>query len=159
MAFYQFTRQQRIQALPEDLWRFIATPSNLSKITPASMGFEILSPNLPDLMYEGMIIHYRVRPLPFYTTEWVTEITHIKPGEYFVDEQRVGPYKMWHHQHLLQADADGVQMTDIVSYQLPLGAIGTLGNHLLVKHRLKQIFDFREKALAQCFAQPYALIT
>ncbi|WP_430813610.1 SRPBCC family protein [Carboxylicivirga sp. RSCT41] len=153
MAFYQFQRRQLIQASLEDVWTFIATPSNLNKITPPSMGFDILTPDLPSLMYEGMIIHYRVKPLPFYNTEWVTEITHIRHGEYFVDEQRVGPYKLWHHMHRLQETTSGVEMTDIVSYQLPMGVLGRLGNQLLVRNRLNQIFEYREKAIIKYFAE------
>ncbi|MCU4154477.1 SRPBCC family protein [Carboxylicivirga sp. A043] len=153
MAFYQFTCRQYIDASLEEVWDFIATPSNLNRITPQSMGFEILTSDLPSQMYEGMIIHYRVRPLPFYTTEWVTEITHIKHGDYFVDEQRVGPYKMWHHQHRLQPSGSGVEMFDIVSYQLPMGLLGRLGNYLVVTNRLKQIFDYRKKAIDEYFVR------
>jgi ligand-binding SRPBCC domain-containing protein len=153
MAFYQFQRSQFIQSSLHDVWNFIATPGNLNKITPPSMSFDILTPNLPSQMYEGMIIHYRVKPLPFYYTEWVTEITKIKHGEYFVDEQRIGPYKFWHHEHRLQQSHQGVKMTDIVSYQLPLGILGQLGNQVIIKSRLKDIFEYREKAISDFFAK------
>ncbi|MCG8579630.1 MAG: SRPBCC family protein [Bacteroidales bacterium] len=153
MAFYQYQRRQFIESSLQDVWNFIATPTNLSKITPPSMGFDILTPDLPSQMYEGMIIHYRVKPLPFYHTEWITEITHIKHGEYFVDEQRVGPYRMWHHLHRLTESSQGVEMIDTVSYQLPFGLIGRLGNQLIVKDRLKQIFEYREKAITEYFAE------
>lgn len=159
MPFYQFQRRQLIESSLEDVWNFIATPTNLCKITPPSMGFDILTPYLPSRMYEGMIIRYHVRPLPLYKTEWVTEITHIKHGEYFVDEQRVGPYKLWHHLHRITECNQGVEMIDIVSYQLPLGLIGQLGNQLFVKNRLKQIFEYREKAITEYFSESDKLQT
>jgi len=157
MAYYQFTKHQLIEASLQDVWNFIATPLNLNKITPPSMGFEILTPHLPSKMYEGLMIQYRVKPLPFYTTEWVTEITHIKHGEYFVDEQRVGPYKIWHHEHRLRPAPQGVEMIDTISYQLPLNVLGKLGNHLIVKKRLNEIFEYRKKAITEYFAQTHQL--
>lgn len=149
MAFYQFKRQQFIDSTMEQVWNFIASPINLKKITPASMGFDILTDDLPLTIYEGMIIHYRVKPFPFWTTHWISEISYIEPGEYFVDEQRVGPYDMWHHEHRISEHDNGVLMTDIVSYQPPLGGIGRLANALFIRHRLNEIFDFREQALRE----------
>ena len=101
MGFYQFKRQQEINQPIEKLWNFISSPKNLKKITPDYMGFDVTSENLPDKMYEGMIISYKVSPVLGIKTNWVTEITHVEEGKYFVDEQRVGPYKIWHHQHFL----------------------------------------------------------
>ncbi|WP_439182384.1 SRPBCC family protein [Carboxylicivirga taeanensis] len=154
MAFYQFKRQQIIPASRQDVWDFIASPVNLKKITPPSMGFDILNPDLPDKMYEGMIIHYQVKPMKFYATRWVTEITHIQPGHYFVDEQRMGPYRMWHHQHWVTEHEQGALMTDIISYQPPLGWIGQLANAVLIKGRLQDIFNFREKAIREQWPSP-----
>lgn len=154
MAFYQFTRQQYIISDLQSVWNFIATPANLKKITPKSMGFDIVSKNMPERMYEGMIIEYMVKPFPFYRTQWVTEITHIKEGEFFVDEQRIGPYRMWHHEHWLIQDSKGILMTDIVSYSPPLGVLGRIANAWLIHRRLERIFDYRERVLANYFSQP-----
>lgn len=151
MAYFQFRREQILPSSTEEIWAFITNPGNLKRITPDSMGFDITSESLPEMMYEGMIIAYRVAPLLGIPTTWVTEITHIKKNHYFVDEQRVGPYKMWHHEHLLEASKDGVKMTDIVSYQPPLGFLGSIANHLIIRRKLYQIFDHREAVLKSLF--------
>lgn len=101
MAFYQFQREQFINTSIEELWDFISSPQNLKKITPENMGFDLRTPNLPDKIYEGMIISYRISPFWSIPTKWVTEITHMRDKSYFVDEQRVGPYSIWHHQHII----------------------------------------------------------
>jgi len=150
MGFYQFRRQQFFHQPKEVLWDFISNPKNLQKITPEYMGFDITS-EVPDEMYEGMIISYKVSPILRIKTTWVTEITHVKEGEYFVDEQRIGPYKLWHHQHFLDSKKDGTMMSDIVSYQPPLGILGSLANKLIIKHKLEEIFDFRLHALNGLF--------
>jgi ligand-binding SRPBCC domain-containing protein len=105
MAFYQFKREQFIQADLATVWDFISSPANLKKITPPYMGFDITSGDLPEKMYQGMIISYKVSPFWGIKTDWVTEITHIKELEYFVDEQRMGPYALWHHQHMAHSSA------------------------------------------------------
>ncbi|WP_167619807.1 SRPBCC family protein [Maribellus sediminis] len=153
MGFYQVIRTQKIPADLDMVWDFISAPENLKKITPASMGFEITSGGNNQKMYEGMIISYRVRPILNINTTWVTEITHIKPQTYFVDEQRVGPYKMWHHEHKIEQIAGGVLMTDIVSYQPPLGWIGSLANTLIIRQKLQAIFDYRTLALEEIFGK------
>ena len=117
------------------------------------MGFEITSANAEVEMYEGMIISYRVRPLLKIETLWVTEITHVVPKSYFVDEQRIGPYKMWHHEHRLEEINGGVLMTDIISYQPPLGFLGKIANALIIQNKLKKIFDFRTQALEEIFGK------
>lgn len=151
MALYQFKRTQTIQANLEDVWEFISNPANLRRITPEYMGFEIISKGLPQKMHAGMIIQYRVSPLLGISTNWVTEITQIDEGHYFVDEQRVGPYKLWHHQHFLEETDGGVRMTDIVSYQPPFGWLGRLANWLIIRSRLDQIFEYRREKLNQIF--------
>lgn len=147
MAFYQFQREQFIKASIEEIWDFISSPQNLKKITPKKMGFDIRTQNLPDKVYEGMIISYTVRPLFGIPTRWVTEITHVRDKSYFVDEQRVGPYRLWHHRHIILPQKNGVLMKDIVSYQPPFGLIGRIANALVIRKTLNEIFDFREKAL------------
>lgn len=119
MAFYQINQTQKIPASIDEVWDFISSPGNLREITPPSMGFIITSNNASEKMYAGMIITYKVIPLAGIKINWVTEITQVKDKEFFVDEQRMGPYKMWHHQHKIEAIEGGVLMTDIVSYNLP----------------------------------------
>jgi ligand-binding SRPBCC domain-containing protein len=151
MGFYQFKKTQEINASLEEVWKFISDPANLKKITPDYMGFDIISNDVPSEMYAGMIISYKVSPLFGIKTTWVTEITHLKENSYFVDEQRVGPYKIWHHQHMIQPMEKGTLMTDIVSYQPPLGLLGSVANILIIKGKLNEIFDYRTKALDEIF--------
>lgn len=151
MGVYQFKREQQFNQSTEELWNFICDPKNLKRITPAYMGFDITSKTVPDTMYPGLIISYRVSPLLGIKTKWVTEISQVDQGRYFVDEQRIGPYKLWHHQHHLIPNENGTLMVDIVTYSPPLGFLGGLANVLFIKKRLNQIFEFRRIALDQIF--------
>lgn len=153
MAFYQFYRAQVINASREEVWNFISSPANLKRITPEYMGFDIISPRTTDRMYEGMIISYIVSPFPGLKTKWVTEITHIRENEYFVDEQRIGPYSLWHHQHILEMIDEVLVMKDIVTYQPPFGLLGVLANKLFIRNKLEDIFDYRERAIDNYFGQ------
>lgn len=153
MPFYQLRTEQLIKTGIDTLWDFISSPENLKKITPEYMGFDITSDNLSGKMYEGMIISYKVSPFFGIKTTWVTEITHIREKEYFVDEQRVGPYKFWHHQHLLSEMEGGMMMQDIVSYSIPYGIIGSLINKWMIRKKLNQIFNYRRLALEKIFGQ------
>ncbi|RYD70844.1 MAG: hypothetical protein EOP53_24680, partial [Sphingobacteriales bacterium] len=139
MAFYQLIRTQKIPISQEVLWDFIASPANLKEITPEHMRFLVTSNSGDAKMYAGMIITYKVSPLLGIKLNWVTEITHVKYMEYFVDEQRLGPYKMWHHQHKIEVINGGVLMTDIVTYIPPFGIVGAIANALIIKNKLKQI--------------------
>ncbi|MEQ9289650.1 MAG: SRPBCC family protein [Cyclobacteriaceae bacterium] len=151
MGVYQFKRQQVFNQPIDKLWDFVSNPGNLKKITPDYMGFDITSGDLPQEMYEGMIISYKVSPFLGIKTTWVTEITHVKVREYFVDEQRVGPYKLWHHQHFLESTEDGTVMSDIVTYQPPYGWLGSVANEILIKRKLGEIFDYRLEKLNELF--------
>ncbi len=151
MGFYQFNAKQQISANLEDVWSFISSPANLKKITPDYMGFDILTEGLPDKMHPGMIIEYRVSPLLGIKTRWVTEITHVADGKYFVDEQRIGPYRIWHHQHHIEKNDRGVLMKDIVSYQPPMGFIGSLANSFFIEKKLREIFSYRKTAIEKVF--------
>ena len=154
MAFFQFKRKQLVHASIEEVWDFISSPANLKKITPEHMGFDITS-EVQEKMYPGMIISYKVSPFPGYKTTWVTEITQVRDQEFFIDEQRVGPYNIWHHQHILGKAPNGsVRMKDIISYQPPMGFLGGLANPILIKPRLNQIFNFRREALIKLFGEP-----
>lgn len=151
MGIYQLYKEQKVPASIEEVWDFISSPKNLKKITPDYMGFDITSKHLPDKMYPGMIISYIVKPVLGIKTTWVTEITHVKDNEFFVDEQRVGPYTIWHHQHRVQAIEGATLMTDIVSYKPPFGILGRMANSLLIADKLEEIFAYREKALIEIF--------
>lgn len=146
-------RLQETQKLPIDIdtaWNFLSDPKNLHAITPADMGFEIVS-GAEKKMFPGQIIRYKVKPLFGITTTWVTEISHIEEKEYFVDEQRFGPYSFWHHKHFLREISGGVQMEDVVDYKLPLGFLGVLAHALFIERRVRAIFDYRRKALKSIF--------
>lgn len=151
MAFYQFQRTQKIKASIDEVWDFISSPANLKEITPDYMGFDITSKETPDKMYQGLIISYKVSPLLGIKTTWVTEISQVKDKEYFVDEQRVGPYKLWHHQHIIAPINGGVLMKDIVSYVPPFGFLGVIANKLIIRNKLNEIFNFRTKAIEKRF--------
>jgi ligand-binding SRPBCC domain-containing protein len=153
MAFYQFNKQQKINCSVDELWQFISSPSNLKEITPDYMGFDIVTKNLPDKMYPGMVICYKVSPLFGIKTTWVTEITQLVEKKYFVDEQRVGPYSIWQHQHIIEPIENGTLMTDIVSYAPPLGFIGAIANSLIIKKKLNEIFDYRTEAVEKRYGR------
>jgi ligand-binding SRPBCC domain-containing protein len=153
MPFYQFTRTQKLPVSINEIWDFISSPLNLKDITPEHMGFDVTSKNGQDKMYPGMIITYKVSPLFGIMLNWVTEITHVKDFEFFVDEQRIGPYKLWHHQHLIEPIEGGILMTDIVTYQPPLGLLGAIANTIIIKSQLRDIFDYREKMLENRFGK------
>jgi len=151
MAFYQFIHEQLFQASVEEMWSFISAPENLKEITPDYMGFEVTTPYLSEKMYAGMIISYKVSPVLNFKVDWVTEITHVKENEFFVDEQRIGPYKLWHHQHHLIQMKEGVLMRDIVTYQPPFGILGALANKLLISKKLNEIFNYRKVVVEKKF--------
>lgn len=153
MAVYSLFKEQMIPASIPEVWDFISSPKNLKKITPEYMGFDIVTKNLPEKMYPGIIIAYDVKPYLGIKMRWVTEITHVKDLEYFVDEQRAGPYRLWHHQHHIKSIDGGVLMTDIVHYQPPFGFIGNLANAIVIRRQLKEIFDFRTKKLEELFGK------
>lgn len=142
---------QIIHANIERAWDFFSDPRNLSQITPPELGFEVLS-DLPERIHSGMMIEYRVRPLLGIPVRWLTEITHVEDGKRFVDEQRIGPYRIWHHEHHFKALDNGrVEITDCVTYVLPFGPLGNLAHPVLVKPQLAKIFAFREQAVNEIF--------
>ena len=136
----------------DEAWNFFTSPLNLVKITPPDMNFVVTSEyNATENVYPGMIITYFISPLFGIKLRWMTEITHVKEKEYFVDEQRFGPYALWHHQHHFKSVDGGIMMTDIVNYAIPYGFIGRMANSLFVKKKLKRVFDFREEAIGRLF--------
>lgn len=142
---------QLIKSDMQSVWDFMSSPKNLAVITPEYMQFEILS-NLGDgKMYQGQIIEYYVRPVLNIKLHWVTEITHVQNKEFFVDEQRFGPYAFWHHKHSFKETPNGIEMNDLIHYKLPLGILGKIGNEILVKKQLKEVFDHRFKVVEKLF--------
>ena len=144
---------QKIPISIEAAWEFFSNPANLQAITPPKMRFRIISTYHGDRMYPGQIIEYKVAPVAGLPLYWMTEITHVESRKYFVDEQRFGPYALWHHQHHFKEIAGGVEMTDIVNYRMPLGFIGRIVNGLFVRNELKTIFDFRSAKVEELFGQ------
>lgn len=147
---HYLTTEQFIPVSLEKAWDFFSNPNNLNAITPQDMSFKIMS-EIPNKMYEGMFIRYKIKPMLNIGVEWVTEITHIKDREFFVDEQRVGPYKIWHHEHHFKASGNGVLMTDKLHYEIGKGFIGSIAGALFVHKKVREIFDFRYKKIETLF--------
>lgn len=148
---YSLKTVQRIPINLNKAWEFFSSPANLQEITPANLGFKIISKHHGDNMYAGQVIEYKVSPLLGIPVYWMTEITHVEDQRYFVDEQRYGPYSMWHHQHHFNVIEGGVEMIDIVHYKLPIWFLGDIANTLFVKRQLKQIFDYRFRKVEKLF--------
>lgn len=149
---YEISSVQKLPISLPEAWDFLSSPANLKEITPDYMGFNIVSGD-NGTMYPGQIIQYIVKPLLGIKTRWVTEITHVIDKSYFVDEQRFGPYDLWHHKHFLKAVAGGVEMHDTVHYKLPFSPIANLFHNILVKPRLTEIFTYRETKLVELFGE------
>ena len=150
MGLHRFETRQLVPIGLDEAWAFFSDPRNLAVITPPEMAFEVASP-LPERMHPGLIILHRVRPLFGLPLTWVTEITQLVEGELFVDEQRFGPYRFWHHQHHFREVAGGTEMRDIVHYALPFGPLGGLLNERVIAPRVQAIFDFRRGVIDQRF--------
>ncbi len=153
MAVYSIKTVQRMPVSLAQAWDFFSSPANLQTITPPYMGFTIISQHHGDKMYPGQIIEYKVTPVLGIPLYWMTEITHVQEERFFVDEQRFGPYSLWHHQHHFKAIEGGVEMTDIVHYKLPLWWLGDLANVLFVKKQLAGIFEYRKKKVEEMFGK------
>jgi ligand-binding SRPBCC domain-containing protein len=146
---HQLEREQMIPAAASAVWAFFANPKNLNALTPPSMHFQLLGDVPP--MYEGQMISYRIRVAPLVRLRWLTEIVHVEPGRYFVDEQRVGPYRVWHHEHHFAESAGGTLMVDRVTYALPLGVVGDWVHAAWVRPQLRKIFDYRSAKIRELF--------
>ncbi|MCX7832728.1 MAG: SRPBCC family protein [Ignavibacteria bacterium] len=151
MSFTTLIWEQKINTTKEKLWDFIATPRNLKIITPEYMGFNIITKDLPEKMYQGLIIAYKVKPLIGIELTWVSEITHINEFNYFIDEQKIGPYKFWHHTHIIEQISEGILMKDILNYKPPLSFLGSIANELIIKKKLDEIFAYRRKKIEEIF--------
>lgn len=151
MSIYTLERKQLLKAPIEKIWDFFSSPKNLKTLTPPEMNFHIVKMSRDVPAYAGQMIEYRVSPVKGVRVKWLTEITHVEEGKFFVDEQRVGPYAIWHHEHHFEPKDDGVYMTDIITYKIPFGWFGTL-LHPFIKGRLKTIFDFRTEQTNKLFS-------
>jgi len=152
MKIYTLHAKQSLPISKQKAWDFLSDPKNLKVITPEYMGFHILS-GADRPMFAGQIIQYIVTPVLGIKTKWVTEITHSEEGEYFVDEQRFGPYALWHHKHFIKEIDGGVEMEDIIDYKVPFGILGQLVHPFLVKPKLDEIFEYRKKKLEALFGK------
>jgi ligand-binding SRPBCC domain-containing protein len=148
----QLQREQFVPADAARVWDFFATPLNLNELTPPHLKFRIVG-EPPRAMHAGQIIEYRISPLPGIWLRWVTEITRVEPGACFVDEQRAGPYKAWHHEHSFRPVPGGVHMTDCVTYDVGWGPFGWVAEKPWVRHQLKRIFDYRFRRVAELFGR------
>lgn len=154
MKAYHLAFSQQLPVSLKEAWDFFSSPLNLAKITPAEMAFTVTSGLKENQkMYPGMIITYKITPVLGIKLDWMTEITQVKAEDYFIDEQRFGPYKFWHHQHHFSTIAGGVQMDDILTYGLPFGIIGQAANALLVANKLQEIFSFRKQKVTEIFGE------
>jgi ligand-binding SRPBCC domain-containing protein len=152
MKTYLFKFEQNLPIPLAETWDFFTSPLNLAQITPPKMLFKVTSDyDANTKIYEGMIITYKISLLLGIKMNWMTEITHVKEHEYFVDEQRFGPYALWHHEHHFKAIKGGVHMTDMINYAIPYGIVGRLSNKLLVGKEIEKIFTYREKAINKLF--------
>ena len=150
MKIYRLHSKQKLPISVDEAWDFLSDPKNLKTITPEYMGFNIIT-GADRPMYAGQIIQYIVTPILGIKTKWVTEITHVQDKHYFVDEQRFGPYSLWHHKHFIHEIEGGVEMEDIIDYKVPLGFLGQLFHPILVKPKLDEIFNFRKQKLEAMF--------
>ena len=153
MTVHRLDSTQTVPVSLEEAWGFFSDPRNLALITPPSLGFKIRTADLPAHVYEGLIITYTVTPLLNVPLKWVTEITHVREGEFFVDEQRMGPYAFWHHQHHFRAVDGGVEMRDIVHYAAPFGPLGDLAVRFQVRPKLAEIFRYRARVLERRYGK------
>lgn len=149
---YQLSAKINLPISVNEAWDFLSNPDNLKIITPDYMGFNIISTG-GGKMFPGQIISYKVSPLLGLKLNWVTEITYVDDKVYFVDEQRVGPYALWHHKHFVKEINGGTEMIDIVHYQLPFPLLANRFHGLLVKPKLKEIFNYRTNKLIELFGK------
>lgn len=153
MKIYNLKRKQFLPVSLSQAWAFFLSPENLSMITPPHMGFEIKYFSGSAKTYPGQIIQYKVGILPGIKVNWVTEITHVKENEYFIDEQRFGPYSFWQHQHHFREVHGGIEMIDEVNYAVPFGLLGRIAHFIFVGKEVEAIFNYREKVLVNHFSR------
>ena len=149
---HSLTLTQFLKSDIATVWEFMSSPKNLALITPPAMSFQIIGKEEElKKMYPGQLIEYTIKPLLGIKMNWVTEITHVSENQFFVDEQRFGPYRLWHHKHSFKIVPGGVEMTDLLHYKLPLGWCGRVANAFFIKYKIKEIFDYRHQKLEELF--------
>jgi ligand-binding SRPBCC domain-containing protein len=148
---YQYKTQQWLPVTIKQAWDFFSSPKNLSRITPPELDFKVLTPNLDNTIYNGMLIDYSVKPIFGISMNWTTEIINVSKQEYFTDKQLKGPYRIWKHTHYFEEENGGIMMTDEVNYQLPFGIIGSLLHRLLIRSKIESIFEYRRTTLTKIF--------
>lgn len=153
MAAHRIKTVQKIPASLKETWDFFSSPQNLDTITPDDMAFKTISKSGSEKIYPGQIIEYKVSPILRIPLYWMTEITEIEEEKFFIDEQRKGPYAVWHHEHHFKEIEGGVEMIDIVDYKNPFGFIGEIANSVFVKRQLKKIFEYRFQKVEEIFGK------
>ncbi|MBF0278485.1 MAG: SRPBCC family protein [SAR324 cluster bacterium] len=153
MKLYRLERTQELNKNLDETWAFFSNPANLEKITPDDLNFKIVSP-LPEKVYPGLLIEYKITLPMGIPISWVTEIKHVEAPYLFIDEQRFGPYRFWYHEHRFQSSKTGTTMTDTLHYQMPFGFLGRLVHFLVVNEQLQNIFNFRFQYLEKFFNLP-----
>ncbi len=131
----------------DEVFQFFADAGNLEQLTPPLLSFHILTPR-PIAMRVGTLIDYRlrVRGIPI---RWRSEITEWDPPHRFVDEQRRGPYRLWHHEHTFEEQDGGTMCRDLVRYAVLFDFIV---HPLLVRRDVEQIFAFRQDTMRKLFS-------
>ena len=152
MKIYTFHRKQKLPITLNEAWKFLSNPKNLSTLTPKEMNFTIISKD-EKRMYAGQVIQYSVTPIAGIKATWISEITHLEEGKYFVDLQLYGPYAFWQHKHFIHDIDGGVEMEDIIDYKVPMGILGQLVHPFIVKPKLDEIFEYRRKKLIELFGE------
>ena len=152
MKVYTLKTVQNLKISLDEAWSFFSDPNNLKKITPNHLGFHITN-DIPDKMNPGMLITYKLSPIKGFPVTWVTEITQVSEPNYFIDNQRFGPYSMWHHKHFFKEIEGGVEMIDLIHYVVPFGILGQIANSLFVRRQLNGIFAYRKKVLKELFGE------
>ncbi len=152
MAIHTLEREQVLPVSPEEAWAFFSSPRNLEEITPPDLKFRIVSLD-SERMFEGQVIEYRVRVAPLVWTKWVSEIEEVGEGREFVDVQKVGPYRSWHHRHSFEPEGEGIRMRDTIRYEVGFGFLGEIAHALYVRRKLAHIFDHRAQILAERFGK------
>lgn len=150
---YSLYSRQHVPASLDAVWTFFSDAKNLLAVTPPSLNLKVTNEVYGNTVYAGQVMTYTVKPVLGIPLAWMTEITHVEEKKYFVDEQRKGPYTLWHHQHHFKAVEGGVEMTDLVHYRLPLGLLGNLANSLVVKKELEKIFTYRYQKIIELFGE------
>lgn len=152
MKMYRLSNTQKLPISLDEAWEFLSNPTQLENITTDELSFQKLH-DIPDKMYEGMLMQLRLKPFLGIPIDWLTEITHIKEKEYFIDEQRVGPFRFWHHEHRVLPIEGGVEIQDTVHYVMPFSIFGRFVHWLFLRKQVENIFIYREETMEKVFGR------